>query len=254
MTTRGPQRAIVGAVLVLSLFAVVPAQQVQDRLDRRDRLTELARKYKTDKGPDAVDDRRPGHFYTEVYEKFFSPFADEARKVCEIGIDTGASLKMWRDFFPRAVVYGIDIADDSQLDSDRIRTFVADQADRAQLARFVAAAGSDFDLILDDGGHSMRQQQVSFGYLFRHVKAGGYYVIEDVHTSLPAYAAGHYGVDRDRANTTLAMIDTFIRSGQIQSRYLKTEELSYLSDQAESCNLFSRDRGNSITCIFRKKQ
>ena len=254
MTTRGPQRAIVGSFLVLSLLAVLPAQQVQDGHDRPDRLTELARKYKTDKGPDAVDARRPGHFYTEVYEKFFSPFADEARKVCEIGIDTGASLKMWRDFFPRAVVYGIDIADDSQLDSDRIRTFVADQADRAQLARFVAAAGSDFDLILDDGGHSMRQQQVSFGYLFRHVKPGGYYVIEDVHTSLPAFDGGNYGVERDRRNTTLAMIDTFIRTGRIESRYLGTGELAYLTDQAEFCNLLSRDRGKSIACIFKKKR
>jgi hypothetical protein len=252
MTTRRGRGAIVGSCLVLSLFAVLPSLGGQDRQDGADRLTGLARKYKTDKGPDAVGSQRPGHFYTEVYEKFFSPLTNETRKVCEIGIETGASLRMWRDYFPRAVIYGIDIVDSSRLDSERIRTFVADQADRAQLARFITFAGSDFDLVVDDGGHSMRQQQVSFGYLFSRVKPGGYYVIEDVHTSLPPYE-GSYGVDRDGRNTTLAMIDTFVRRGQIESRYMTLEELAYLTAHVEFCNLFSRDRGHSIACMFKKK-
>ena len=43
--------------------------------------------------------------------------------------------------------------------------------------------GGNFDIIIDDGGHSMPQQIISFLTLFPHVKSQGLYVIEDLHTS-----------------------------------------------------------------------
>jgi hypothetical protein len=205
-------------------------------------LTELADKYKTDKGSAL-------HGYAEVYEYFFYPLKSSARKICEIGILEGASLRMFADYFGGAVVYGIDIKDASQLNSDRIRTFVADQADRKQLSAFAGAHGSDFDLILDDGGHSMTQQQVSFAYLFKYVRPGGYYIIEEVHTSL----LDNYGVEPGEGNTTLTMINHFIRGGEIESNYMTDEERQYLDLNISYCNLMSRNKGTSITCIFGKK-
>lgn len=205
-------------------------------------LTLLADKYQTDKGSRL-------HRYTEVYECFFSPMRSSARKICEIGIMEGASLKMFADYFSSAVIYGIDIQNASHLDSDRIRTFVADQADRKQLAAFTDANGSGFDLILDDGGHSMEQQQTSLASLFRHVAPGGYYVIEDVHTSL----LNGYGVEPGEENSTLTMINRFIRTGKIESKYMTDEERQYLDFNISYCNLMSRNKGTSITCILRKQ-
>ena len=206
-------------------------------------LTQLADKYKTDKGSSL-------HRYTEVYEYFFYPMRSSARKICEIGVMEGASLKMFADYFGRAVIYGIDIENASHLDSDRIRTFVADQADRKQLAAFTDASGSGFDLIVDDGGHSMAQQQISFASLFRHVLPGGYYIIEDVHTSL----LGDYGVEPGEGNSTLTMIERFARSGKIESKYMTDEERQNLEYDISYCNLVSRNNGTSIACIFRKRQ
>lgn len=205
-------------------------------------LTQLADKYKTDKGSIL-------HHYTEVYEYFFYPVKSSARKICEIGVLEGSSLKMFAEFFEGAVIYGIDIKDTSHLNSDRIRTFVADQSDRKQLAAFVGANGSDFDLILDDGGHTMPQQQVSFGFLFKHVRTGGYYIIEDVHTSL----LREFTVESGEENTTLSMINRFVQSGQIKSKYMTEDERQYLNLNISYCNLMSRDKGTSMTCIFKKK-
>jgi predicted O-methyltransferase YrrM len=173
-----------------------------------------------------------------------------ARKVCEIGVMEGASLRMFAEYFRHAVIYGIDIQDASQLNSDRIRTYVADQADRKQLAAFIEVNGSDFDLVLDDGGHTMAQQQISFAVLFRSVRPGGYYIIEDVHTSLiPGYGAGP-----DGTNSTLTMIDRFVRSGRMESSFMTEEEKTYLNHNISYCNLLSRNLGTSIACIFRKRQ
>jgi len=208
-----------------------------------DKLTKLAGKYGTDKGSG-------DHYFTEVYEYFFHPIKHKARKICEIGIADGASLKMFRDYFPRAVIYGIDINDASGLDSNAIKTFIADQASRKDLKGFIDTYGYDFDIILDDGDHTMEQQQVSLGYLFKYLKGGGYYIIEDVHTS---FYDGRFGVEKKQKNTTLAMINNFIRNGKIESKYMAKKEQTYLTANVNYCNLLSRNSGSSITCIFKKK-
>jgi hypothetical protein len=209
---------------------------------RFDEFTQLADKFQTDKGS-------MRHRYTEVYECFFFPLKSSARKICEIGVGGGASLKMLEDYFGGATIYGIDIRDTSHLNAGRIRTFVADQSDRRQLSAFTDASGSGFDLICDDGGHSMQQQQVSFGYFFKYVRPGGYYIIEDVHTSL----LDNFGAEPDGGNTTLTMINGFVRNGKIGSKYMTDEERNYLDLNISYCNLMSRNEGASITCIFKKK-
>ncbi|HVO09284.1 MAG TPA: class I SAM-dependent methyltransferase [Vicinamibacteria bacterium] len=229
-----------------AVILVAAAAGCRDRSARVGDLTALADEWGTDKGT-------RGHHYTEVYDRFFSPIRQDARKVLEIGVLKGASLRMWRDYFPHAMVYGIDIEDTSSVNSDRIRTYVADQANRKQLQAFLDAAGSDFDLILDDGGHTMEQQQVSFGYLFRHVKPGGYYVIEDVHTSLYALYHDEFGATPGGEGTTLAMIDHFVRTGTIESSHMTPEEKDSFKGNIVYANLLRQENGHSIACIFRKK-
>ncbi len=197
-----------------------------------------------------------GHGFTEIYERFFYPLKYEPIKIFEIGIESGASLQLWERYFPKAFIYGIDIVDKSHLDSKRIHTFVADQADRNQLKGFIRAYGNAYDIILDDGGHAMDQQQISLGFLFPYVKPGGFYIIEDVHTSLPAYYRDlglDYHVQADEANTTLRMIQTFIETKKIESQYLRREEIQYLNRHIEDTVLFAKNsKKRSMTCIFKK--
>ena len=93
----------------------------------------------------------------------------------------GASIRMWADYFPRAHIFGIDVNPAPHLDTDRITTFVADQGDTDQLHQVVEAAGPQpFDVIVDDGSHFHNHQQISLGYLFKYLKPGGLYFIEDI--------------------------------------------------------------------------
>ena len=242
-------RAIIWSCLVLLVGAVSFRAASECRFAvskyKFGEMTALADKYGTDKGSG-------GNLYSEVYEYFFAPIKQTARKVFEIGIDKGASIEMWRDYFPKATIYGIDIIDESRFNSGRIKTFIADQANRGDLQRFVHTYGSDFDIILDDGGHSMRQQQVSLGALFKHVRSGGYYVIEDLGTSL--FEKGSYEIDPDGKNTTLDMVLSYIKTGKIESKYLSSEEKEYLVSNIIYCNLLFRgSKGKVIGCIFKKR-
>ena len=108
-------------------------------------------------------------------------------------------------------------------------------------------------MLLDDGGHSMEQQQVSLGFLFKHVRYGGYYVIEDVHTSLMTGAKHGYGIDPGGKNTTLKMLNGFIAGGKFESAYMTQEEIKYLDDNVKSAALVSGNQGRSIACILKKK-
>ncbi|MBK8596340.1 MAG: class I SAM-dependent methyltransferase [Holophagales bacterium] len=203
---------------------------------------------RTAKGPE-------GHNFTEVYERYFSPLRAEPIKILEIGIDRGGSLLLWRDYFPKAQVFGIDIESRSDMDTDRIHTFVADQSSRPQLGAFLAKFPGPYDIILDDGGHSMEQQQVSLGFLFGQVRPGGLYIVEDVHTSLPAfYPSKFFAVDADGSNSTLRMLETFVRTGRFESRYMTAEEAGLLTGQVEFSNLFHRtNTPPGITCILGRK-
>jgi hypothetical protein len=204
-------------------------------------LTRLAEGTETDKG-------LRGHYYTELYDVFFLPLKNGAAKILEIGIASGDSLKMWMDYFPRATIYGIDIVPKTKLDSARIKTFVADQADRTQLESFIGKFGGDFDIIIDDGGHLMNQQQISLGFLFKYVKPGGYYIIEDLHTSLQL---------ADGSNSSLDMIFKFIRDMRLESLHMLRPEERYLTHSIEFVNLFMRKRADvrypSIMCILKKR-
>jgi hypothetical protein len=201
----------------------------------------------TDKGPG-------GHNYTELYERLFFPWKDEPIKIFEIGVASGGSLKMWQAYFSQARIFAVDILPKSEFDNGRVKTLIADQAKRDQLQKAIDAAGGDIHILIDDGGHSMEQQQVSLGFLFKFVRPGGYYVIEDVHTSLPALWQG-YGVERGGGNTTLRMLENFMRGSEpsIRSKYMRVDEMEYLTATIDSVVLTHRPQSKSLMAVLRKK-
>ena len=120
--------------------------------------------------------KKEEHFI-EAYKKHFSGL--NPKRVLEIGVQHGGSLKIWRDMFPEAEIVGVDIDQEcKQYEGERITVHIGDQKD----VKFLESLG-DFDIIIDDGGHTMTQQQVSMKWLLPQLREGGVYVIEDLHTS-----------------------------------------------------------------------
>jgi hypothetical protein len=210
-------------------------------------LSRLA-KGKTDKGT-------PGHGYTETYERFFRVWKDEPIRIFEIGIEAGGSLLVWQEYFPRASIYAIDIRDPSRFEKGRVKTCAADQSKRDQLQKCLDKFGGQFDIIIDDGGHSMEQQQTSFGFLFPRLNPGGFYAIEDLQTSLLSLYS-NFDVEPDQGNSTLTMIFKYFSSTfpKFASRYMLPGEIAYLDAQVETADLHLASNGrHSMVCIFKKR-
>lgn len=145
----------------------------------------LADKYQTDKGgKSTVYGGCPGdtcHTYTKAYYELFRGRENEVKKVLEIGVNAGGSLRMWEEYFQNASIWGLDIRPEVMFKAGRITTIVADQSNAGSLLTALTATGpEDFDLIIDDGSHELHHQIISMRTLLPFLKPQGWYVIEDV--------------------------------------------------------------------------
>jgi hypothetical protein len=149
-------------------------------------LCELARKYGTDKFG--------FHHYTEHYHRMFADRRISTLKVLEIGIgdssmknpsgepyEPGASLRMWKEYFYNAYIYGLDNNRNSLVNEEGIASYFCDQGDVKQLKALRDTIGMSFDLIVDDGSHVPEHQAQTAIYLVPLlIPDRGIYVIEDV--------------------------------------------------------------------------
>lgn len=211
------------------------------------RLTALANRYGTDKG----DGRSQRHHYTRVYDLLFRDRRKRPVRLLELGLlgwthsknwqnietrDQGhaignraPSLQMWLDYFPNAEVIGFDINDFSGVTLPRCSILRGDMGDRNDLAR-VAARGP-FDIIIDDASHASHHQQIALGYLFRHVAAGGFYVIEDLQAQPPA-------IEKSEAPKTRDVLRRAQLLGEFVSPYFLPHEREEIEKRAAWVKLF----------------
>ncbi len=108
-------------------------------------------------------------------------FLDQEIDLLEIGILEGGSLLLWRDYFPKGKIWGIDANAPAHLnDEERIQVFSGLQQDENFLAEVAKNVPDGFDIIIDDASHIGGLTKATFWYLFEnHLKPGGIYAIED---------------------------------------------------------------------------
>lgn len=158
-------------------------------------------------------DKYGGHRYTPHYEKHFAPWRRKKINLLEIGVggygdphQGGGSLRMWKSFFSRANIYGLDIHDKSPHDQHRIKTFKGSQVDKEFLLEMTQKIGP-IDIIIDDGSHINEHIITTFKILFPLLKSPGIYVVEDLQTS---YWKEEYGGSEDLKAEFTAM--NFLKS------------------------------------------
>lgn len=129
--------------------------------------------------------------YFPVYDRLFSPYVGRDLTLVEIGVQSGGSLLMWREFFgPKARIIGVDLNPTAlALETDGFEVFIGDQASEAFWAEFFLKVG-DVDIVIDDGGHTYEQQIVTTTECLPRIRDGGMILVEDTHTSF-MHGFGH---------------------------------------------------------------
>jgi hypothetical protein len=155
----------------------------------KDSLTTIGLRHQTDKATH--------HQFTDFYEKELGHLRTEKMNLLEIGILQGASLRMWEEFFENGAIYGADLHDKKHLQADRILIEKCNQESPEDLKNLFSS--TIFDVIIDDGGHTMLQQQLTLTHLLPRIKPGGKFIMEDLHTSYSRY------LNHNKANTKTTM-------------------------------------------------
>ncbi|TAK89000.1 class I SAM-dependent methyltransferase [Patescibacteria group bacterium] len=131
--------------------------------------------------------------YFDIYDRYFKQFRKRPVTVVEFGVLHGGSLQMWKKYFGRkARIIGVDINPGcKQFEEKQIEIFTGDQASRSFLRKLRKEIGP-IDVIIDDGGHTMKQQITTFEEMWPAMSDGGVYLIEDLHTSYWKLYGGGY--------------------------------------------------------------
>lgn len=157
-------------------------------------LCELAAEYHSDKGghhftygKHGQDQTELCHNYTPIYHILLHKKRETATAILEIGINAGCSQRMWKAYFPNALIYCCDVVPHyiDGVRESRILPFHADQTNTEELGRMMKAIIGEtkcrpFDLVVDDGSHETDHQIISANYLMQFVKEDGLYIIEDI--------------------------------------------------------------------------
>ena len=122
--------------------------------------------------------------YFNIYDEILSDYRGKDITFVEIGVLDGGSLEIWKKYFGKnAKIIGIDLNPKSKkFEQEGIEIFLGDQSDKNFWESFFKKIGK-VDIIIDDGGHTNKQQIVTTINSVKNINNGGMLIIEDTHTS-----------------------------------------------------------------------
>jgi len=186
--------------------------------------------------------------YTQHYDQLLSEVRNDFTKVLEIGVETGRSHRLWLEYFPNAKIYGYDIFEYGYDELQRLQEgnpfldrsvmFKGDQSNVEHLNKFKSEHGGNFDMIIDDGGHTMEQMQTSLNHLWDSVKPGGIYVIEDLHSCSGQWPELYgYEVIQDGDTLTTDLLSSLENNDDkvTETNYIPADVVSKIRSEMEWC-------------------
>ena len=187
--------------------------------DHRSLLNSLFNKWCSDKGTYWLSK----HNYGVAYDTVLRPIRRRVRHLIEIGVgdETAGSLNAWREYFPRAEYWILDVdvarfRDKKQwawasrqkrrhgcFDDPDVWTaprvhplFGVDSSNRTQLRSLPLP--QDADVIIDDASHALAHQLAALEALWPRLRDGGFYIVEDLTVGALPWMKGAAGEDQRR--------------------------------------------------------
>ncbi len=173
-----------------------PIESISNLVENTKSFKELSELHGTDKVT--------YHGYHFFYPKFLESLRNEKFNMLEIGWGSGASVKVWNDYFPNANIFVMDIG--MEYTDGRQKVIKGDQSKEEDLIRIKDEIKSA-KFIIDDGSHNPTHQLNTFYYLFNNVlEPGGVYIIEDIELSYWNPESSLYGYKVGNVNVLHSML------------------------------------------------
>lgn len=210
------------------------------------KLTQLANKYKSDKGTLYYN----GHGYARAYEQYLEPLRNREFSLLEIGVapphpdadrspgDVAAgNLRMWRDYFKKANIVGLDMTGATGVaPADGMVVLGGNPRDAQCLDKALAAASGGYRMIVDSTGEMPGVRLTALAHLLPGVPPGGYYFAENLHIRPPSRSV-------KKGGEFLHVLKGLADGYAVESPYISAETLEMLSRRIEFIHFYdSLDR------------
>ena len=181
--------------------------------------------------------------YFEIYDRHLVHLRNSKINILEIGISHGGSLQMWEHYFKgNATIYAVDINPEcKKFESDTVKIFIGSQENVAFLDQLKNSIPK-LDVLIDDGGHTFKQQITTFNVLFDHVKEDGIYICEDLHTSYFKHFGGGLKKKRTFIEFSKNLID------KIHAWHNKKIQVDHLTESIHSLHYY-----DSVLVVEKRK-
>lgn len=164
-----------------------PAPAQPDRPSLRDILSEYD--LCLSHNPRGTDKGDKKSYIEKFYEKQFAAYRDKPIKLMEIGFRHGASLALWSKYFNKGSILGADNFSDTSvrenlpiveawIKQSNIQISIGDAYSRS----FAEKLTDHFDIIIDDGPHTLETQLIALELYLPKLKPDGVFVVEDILT------------------------------------------------------------------------
>jgi hypothetical protein len=194
-------------------------------------------------------DKEGLHSYCRHYQHHFFKIRKKKLNILEIGIggyedpnEGGASLRMWKRYFPKSKIFGIDIYDKSFHDDSRIKTYKGSQIDEVFLKRIVSEIGR-IDIVMDDGSHLNEHVISTFKILFPLISNDAIYAIEDLQTSYwTNHANVNWGGSKDllAPHTSMNFLKTLVDCPNHKNFEIEYYQPTYFDQNITSVHFYSK--------------
>ena len=205
--------------------------------------------FKVEKGKKIIS-----HNYSLFYEKFFKKLKNEKMRLLEIGSHEGKGLAAFYFFLPNTKFLGANINPfQMRYSSKRIEEVYIDVSSKKIVENFESHFTEEFDIIIDDASHNLRDILITLPIMFRKLKKGGYYVIEDIN---------QFDVFKNlnptsEVLTPLMILKNMSENKRFHSNFISEADINYLKENIKNYFFEKGDmviEGNNISdIVFLKK-
>ena len=220
----------------------------------QDTLDELFHYYGSDKANIFKKTQDQGHGFSGFYTQHLEHLKQREIKILEIGSYAGASASAFVKYFPNSKVYCFDINISKFIYySKNIHVFGLNIKDKKKVEKILSKINSEsnsnfFDVIIDDGSHYLSDILFSLKILFKYIKKGGIYVIEDFNH--PNYYDHNRDIEHILVDQTLRNLK---EKKLFNSNIIKNDDQIYLHKNIDKIETYKGNLADSDICFIRKK-
>ena len=221
-------------------------------------LNYLCEYFNSDKGekfknqydkPYKQDDKKIiAHGYARIYEKYLKEHKDKNLNIIELGSFYGNASAAFYFYFKNSQIYSADINPDMYIyRSKRLKNFFTDTSSRSSIEINILSRNIEFDLIIEDASHMLKDQIISLFILFKNLKSGGLFIVEEI--DFPEKREDmRIGQEFPDLKTILNKI---INKENFNSKYINEKEKNYFLENFDTIKFYTGNV-NEIAIIKKK--